>query len=284
MRKVVKTMHALPRWIWLIIIVLVFIVLVLALLYFFQHRLIFYPTSITEDEADMIRSQHPEAEEITVPVTDEVTVHGWLLSNVEEEPSPLLIYFGGNAQEVSQLIPETAEIEGWSVLLMNYRGYGLSEGDPDEEALLGDALMVYDEMAEREDIDTDHIVTMGRSIGSAVATHLSAERKVQGTILVSPFDEFLHVAQSQFPFLPVEWLLKYSFDSTDIAPQTEHPLLALIAGEDEIVDPAYSKALVEKWGGPKESYVIEGEGHNTIHLSEEYRARIQEFLQAMEEG
>ena len=278
-------MPAIPRWLSLIIIMIVFIGIVLTLLYFFQHRLIFYPTSISEDDADMIRSQHPEAEEVTIPVTDEVTVHGWLMSEEGEDPSPLLIYFGGNAQEVSQLIPETAEIEGWSVLLMNYRGYGLSEGDPDdEEALLGDALMIYDEMAEREDIDADNIVTMGRSIGSAVATHLSAEREVQGTILVSPFDKFLHVARAQFPFLPVEWLLRYSFDSTDIAPQMQHPMLALIAEEDEIVDPAYSKPLVDIWGGPTESYIIEGAGHNTVHMSDEYQARIQAFLREMEQG
>ncbi|QQK76474.1 alpha/beta hydrolase [Salicibibacter cibarius] len=276
-------MHALPRWIWLIIVVFVFIVLMLALLYFFQHRLIFHPTSLSEDEADLIRSQHPEADEITIPVTDEVSVHGWLISNAEEEPAPLLIYFGGNAQEVSGLIPETAKLEGWSVLLMNYRGYGLSEGAPDEEALLGDALMVYDEMAAREDIDEGNVVTMGRSIGSAVATHLSAERDVQGTILISPFDEFLNVAKSQFPVLPVELLLRYPFDSTKIAPQMEQPLLALIAEKDEIIDPAYSKSLVEKWGGPKESYVIEGEGHNTVHLSEMYQAYIQNFLQEMKQ-
>ncbi|QQK80356.1 alpha/beta hydrolase [Salicibibacter cibi] len=276
-------MHGLPRWVWLIIIGVVFIVLVLALLYFFQHRLIFHPTSLSEDETAEIRSQHPETEEITIPVADEVNVHGWLISNAEEEPAPLLIYFGGNAQEVSQLIPETAELEDWSVLLMNYRGYGLSEGSPDEEALLGDALQIYDEMAGRDEIDEDNIVTMGRSIGSAVATHLSAERGVQGTILVSPFDEFLNVARSQFPFLPVESLLRYSFDSTEIAPQMEHPLLALIAGEDEIVDPEYSKSLVKKWRGPKESYMIEGEGHNTVHLNDEYQAYIKDFLTKIRE-
>ncbi|MBB6449946.1 hypothetical protein HNR44_001924 [Geomicrobium halophilum] len=276
-------MYAFPKWIWWITIGIFFIGAMVALLYFFQHRIIFHPTSISDDETDEIRTQYPEVEEINVPVTDEVTVHGWLVSNAEEEPSPLLIYYGGNAEEVSKLIPEQTELEDWSVLLMNYRGYGLSEGEPDEEALLGDALMIYDEMVEREDIDADNIATMGRSIGSAVATHVSVEREVQGTILVSPFDDLAQVAQSQFPFLPIEWLLQYSFDSTETAPEMQHPLLALIAEDDEIIDPEFSKSFVEHWGGPEDSYVIEEKGHNTIHLSDEYRSRIQQFLQEIQE-
>ena len=107
----------------------------------------------------------------------------------------------------------------WSVAALNYRGYGRSEGAPSEAAISADALLVYDRLAGREDIDAERIVVFGRSLGSGVAVPLAARRPVHAVILVSPFDSLRRIAKKTYPFVPVPTLLRHPFDSLALAPR-----------------------------------------------------------------
>jgi pimeloyl-ACP methyl ester carboxylesterase len=106
---------------------------------------------------------------------------------------------------------------------MNYRGYGGSDGTPSETALLSDALFVFDYMLATEGIDPAHVVLMGRSLGSGVAVHVAAKRKVGGVILVTPFDSLVNVARAHYPIFPVGLMLKHRFDSAALAPGITTP-------------------------------------------------------------
>ena len=137
-----------------------------ALLYLLQERLIFLPRSLSEHTRSALRGI-PEVVEIEVRAGDGTRLHGWLRRGTGGAGRRgLVIYFGGNAEEVSGQVLDADTVAPWSLAAFNYRGYGLSEGRPSEAALVADALVVYDRLAEREDIDPDRIVVFGRSLGS----------------------------------------------------------------------------------------------------------------------
>jgi pimeloyl-ACP methyl ester carboxylesterase len=248
-----------------------------ALIYLLQKSLIFFPVKMGDSTLQAIKKEFPDAEEITIASADSTALRGWLVKPAVTGKVPLIIYFGGNAEEVSWLISEAQRFRGWAVCLMNYRGYGLSEGSPGERELYSDALAIYDYFAQRRDINRDRIIVMGRSIGSGVATYLAQNRTVKGAILICPFDSLVSIGKKHYPFLPVSLLLKHRFDSASRAPSIKIPLLALLAASDEIIPRESSMRLIEQWGGPHSVKIIEG-SHNTLQEYAGYWESIEGFL------
>ena len=114
------------------------------------------------------------------------------LINVIGMPSLLaIIYYGGNAEEVSQNLHDLKKFGDYSMLFVNYRGYGKSEGWPGQDVLFSDALFIFDHITNNYNIEPSNIFLMGRSLGSAVAVHVGSKRSVKGMILVTPFDQML---------------------------------------------------------------------------------------------
>ncbi|MGE5616113.1 MAG: alpha/beta hydrolase, partial [Bacillota bacterium] len=133
-------------------------------------------------------------------------------------PAPLVIYYGGNAEEVTQRSSEVARTYGdAAVLLVNYRGYGQSEGRATESALIADALEIHDWAVRQPGIDGHRIVLHGRSLGTGVAVAVAAARPVRGVVLTSPFGSARDIAVEAYPWLPVRWLLRHPFDSRALA-------------------------------------------------------------------
>jgi len=247
------------------------------LIYFIQESLIFFPVSIDRAALQAIKKRFPQAEEQTITAADNKKLHGWLVKPAGALKPPLVIYFGGNAEEVSWLINEAQRLKGWAVCLMNYRGYGLSEGRPGEQALYSDALAVYDRLVKRGDVDAQRIVVMGRSIGTGVATYVAQHRPVTAAILICPFDSLVSVGRKHYPFLPVALLLKHRFDSLSRASALRIPLLALLAADDTIIPRESSLRLIERWGGPHTIKTVGGD-HNTLQEYPGYWESIREFL------
>ncbi len=265
----------------MVVAVLVMVCIFMIFLYARQESMIFFPQRISQSELTEINRQHEDVEDISLKTRDGLIIRGWIVTNPHAEKSPLILYFGGNAEEVSYLIRESDKFGGWSLALMNYRGYGLSEGKPGENALLDDALTIYDYFSHREDVDPERILVMGRSLGSGVAVYLAQQRQVTGVILVTPFDSMTSVAREKFPWLPVSLLLKHRFDSLSRAASIKAPLLALAAKEDMIVPPSHAKRLVDKWGGQSKLVVLEGVDHNTVDSNPQYWKMIKDYLSRM---
>ena len=253
-----------------------------ALLYLVQERLIFLPRSLPESTRHALRA-HPGVTELEARTTDGTRLHGWLRHEAEEAARPgLVIYFGGNAEEVSGQVLDAGALAPWSLAAFNYRGYGLSEGRPSEAALVADALVAYDRLAAREEVDPARIVVFGRSLGGGVAVQLAAARPVRGVVLVSPFDSLKSVGRRHYPFVPVSLLLRHPFDSVARAPDIEAPLLVLAGERDRIVPSTHSKRLFDAWRGPKRWDLLPGADHNGIHLHPGYWPAIREFLESLD--
>ena len=253
-----------------------------ALLYLVQERLIFLPRSLSESTRHALRAV-PGVIEIEARAADGTRLHGWLRHGAEEAARPgLVVYFGGNAEEVSGQVLDADALAPWSLAAFNYRGYGLSEGRPSEAALVADALVAYDRFAVREDVDPARIVVFGRSLGGGVAVQLAAARPVRGIVLVSPFDSLKSVGRRHYPFVPVSLLLRHPFDSVARAPDIEAPLLVLAGERDRIVPSTHSKRLFDAWRGPKRWVLLPGADHNGIHLHPGYWPAIREFLGSLD--
>jgi pimeloyl-ACP methyl ester carboxylesterase len=163
---------------------------------------------------------------------------------------------------------------GW--LLVDYRGYGSSEGAPSENTLVQDALQWY--TLAKEKLGAQKILLFGRSLGSGVAVQIAARHAVDGVITVAPFDSLTALAQHYYPSLPVKWMLKHPFDSASHASSIAAPLLCLVAGRDEVIPIVHSKRLFDAWKGPKRWVELQGAGHNSTDDAPAFWQAIREFL------
>ena len=207
---------------------------------------------------------------------DGTRLRGWIVKGAVT-PAPVVIYFGGNAEEVSWMLeeaPRRAPGVGW--LLIDYRGYGSSEGSPSEAALTSDGLAWYDYATGT--LKASKVFLFGRSLGSGVAVQLAAERPLAGVILVAPFDSLVEVAKRHYPYLPVDWMLKHRFDSIGRAPKIAVPLLCLVAADDRIIPAEHSRRLYAAWGGPKQWVELQGAGHNSTDSAPAFWENIWKFL------
>ena len=228
-----------------------------------QDRLIFHRQPIAEAQRAAIEQRFPAAKSVVHSAADGTRLHAWHLGVPGNVPAPLVVYFGGNAEEVSWMLERIGETPGVGWLLVDYRGYGSSGGTPSERALVIDALAWFDLAATLPGVDKARILAFGRSLGSGVAVQLAHARPVRALILATPYDSLAAVARHYYWYLPVDWMLRHRFDSDRLAPGMQQPLLALIAERDEVIPPAHAEALVKAWGGPKHRVLLTGAGHNS---------------------
>ena len=256
---------------WLLVVV-VLVVGIPAAAWLSQERLIFFPQPLTDTTH---LPAHAKPFDLVAP--DGTRLAGFELAG-RVQPAPVVLYFGGNAEEVSRTLADARWPRDWTIVGINYRGYGRSEGSPGERALIGDALALYDAVAARADIDRTRIVVAGRSLGSGVAARVASERPVAGAVLVSPYDSLVEVGRSHYPWLPVSWLLRHRFDSLSAVKKAQAPLLTIVGSGDSIIPPSRSRLLHDAWPGPKEWTEIRGAGHNDLGASAAYWTAIGDFL------
>ena len=236
-------------------LVLVAYLVVCAALFLFQRSLIYFPQP---------RSTTGQASTVTLAVDGANVV-----VTVAERAGPsAVVYFGGNAEDVSQsLAPLAAAFPDRALYLMHYRGYGGSSGTPSETALVADALRLFDH------VRTQHanIVVIGRSLGSGVAVQLASARPAERLVLVTPYDSLQGLAARQFPYVPVRWLLRDKFASVAYAAKITAPTLLIAAEYDEVIPRSSTDALHARFAaGVATLHVVSGTGHNTISSSPEY--------------
>ncbi len=235
-------------------------------MYATQRNAIYYPTpEVHVAEAADMRLE-----------SDGETLKIWRIADADGPNA--IIYFGGNAEDVSGNIPQFRNIfPRHNVYLVNYRGYGGSTGSPSEAGLYKDALAVFDEIRSRY---TD-ISVIGRSLGSGVATYLATAREIDRLILVTPFDSIENIAKKAMPILPVSLLLKDKFDSAGRAADIDAPVLVVTAEYDEVIAKRHSDALAAAFPDSQVTVeVIPDTSHNTIGMSTRYVNVLSMFLAA----
>lgn len=212
---------------------------------------------------------------------DGVVLRGWRRLAQDDSRRVSLIYFGGNAEDVSHYLDEYASLEVGNVYAFNYRGYSNSEGSPSQKGFERDALAIYDLVASFHGDSRNQnskVIVIGRSIGSAVAGYVSAHRPVSGTVLLTPLKSVLAIAQQQLPWLPHHLLLQHPFRLDRYAQNIATPSLVVVATEDWVIPNTHSLATYEALAGEKSLLSLEGAGHADIYSHPEMFSAIKEFI------
>lgn len=260
-------------------IVLIYI-LITFLCYLFQDKFLFMPKKLQQTASDLNNDSTIEA--ITIQTGDSKYLHGWFCKKQIQGKQKTIIYFGGNGDEVSSLVQEANHNLEWAILLINYPGYGNSDGQPSETIFFDSALKIYDYATSRNDIDKNNIVIMGRSIGTGVATFLASKKNQKGVILISPFASMNNVVKEKFWFLPIDLILKSKFECRKYACNINSPLLCIYGTRDKIIPMKHSMELMKYWRGEVEYRELIGFNHDNLIGSMEVWNCINEFLTGLD--
>ncbi len=211
----------------------------------------------------------PNAEEITID-TDEGILSGWFLHNVEDS-APLIIYFGGNAENsavrILRLLERSQDLEtfsGYNFVFIDYPGYGKSDGAPTADSLRQYGLSVYDAMAAREDV-TD-ITVLAFSIGTGVGNYVSSQRLVDKLILFAPYADGVDLYNYYLNIFhgPLALLVPYDMEAVKYATLIQVKPLIIASKSDQIVSYNSSLRLASAYPLGTSFITLDGVGHNDI--------------------
>ncbi len=254
-------------------------VLLCAYFYNNQDDMLFSAHHTTSNEVKLLLDRNPSFDTLCFKMSDGNTTSGFISNDSAEQKQPVIIYFGGNAEEVSHIVEYKPYLQNCKLILINYRGFGLSTGKTSEQTMFSDAVEIYDKLLSKKIIDTNNVFVLGRSIGTGVATYLSSQRKTKATILITPYESMIDVAKEKYPYLPVAFILKHKFNSKMYAKDIYNPVFALIAQNDRVIPPYHAHELLKHWKG-KTSFMEFNEDHNSIISNSMVWKSIQEFITA----
>ncbi len=261
---------------------LLFIVLLNGWLYLQQPNITFYPFAELEaTPADWGLAY----EEVQLRSEDKLALHGWYLPHPEARNT--LLFLHGNGGNISHRGDSLAIFHrlGLNVLIFDYRGYGGSEGVPDEAGLYRDAMAAWDYLTGQRGIDGKNIIIFGRSLGGAVATALASRVSPAALILESTFSSARDMSAHLFPRLSPLIILRYRFDSIGKIAQVRSPILMLHSPQDEIIPYRLGRRLFDAAPQPKRFVEMRGD-HNGGFLSSQpgYEAALKSFIGELSRG
>jgi len=204
-------------------------------LWAFQEKLIFHPRGVIAPPTN------PAAAPVAID-RGEVALRGWLVN--EHRAGPVVVYFGGNGEEVSVQVPAFARRRA-ATLLVNYRGYGESGGVPSEHALVEDAVALAAWAKAR--MPNRPLVLFGLSLGTGVAALAASRAQPDALILVSPYRSVERIARKTFPWFPVRWMLRHPLRAETAVDDIPRALV-IASPMDAVIPFAESEAMAEALG------------------------------------
>jgi fermentation-respiration switch protein FrsA (DUF1100 family) len=247
-----------------------------ALLYALQASLIYFP----DDELIATPADRGLAyRDVALTTEDGVRLHAWLVTH--PHPRGAVVYFHGNAGNISHRLQTLSFWHGmgFETLIVDYRGYGRSEGTPEEEGTYRDALAAWRYLTGEHGVPADRVVVFGRSLGAAVAIWLASREQPAALIAEAPFTSIPDLGQTLYPFMPVRLLARIHYDNRGRIGQVRAPVLVAHSPDDEVVPFEQGREVFAAAAQPKRFMTLAG-GHNTAHMEtgERYGREMDAFL------
>jgi fermentation-respiration switch protein FrsA (DUF1100 family) len=248
------------------------------LLYFIANRSVYFPSKYPEGLWDW--QAQLRAADVWLDTPDGFRIHAWLVNRPDARF--VTLYLHGNAGNITDRYSHIREITaaGSSILMLDYRGYGKSNGQPTERGIYIDAETAYDHLV-KAGYRPDQIIVHGESLGTAVAVDLASHRRCAAVVLEAPFTSAKDVARTVLPVIGP--MLVWSFDSREKIGRIHAPMLVIHGNRDEIIPLRLGQALFAAAPEPKSFWIVPGAGHNDIveAAGESYRQRLRSFYEGL---
>ncbi len=233
-----------------------------------QARFIFFPSSVIETTPKAFNLNY---QEVWLPVTTASgkveKIHGWWIP-ASTTNAKTLLYLHGNGANIGANVAHAHRFHqmGFAVLIIDYRGYGLSEGSfPSEESVYQDAKTAWDYLVTQRQIQPNNIILYGHSLGGAIAIDLATQHPEAGGLIVdSSFTSIEDVVNTrgQFRLFPVELILNQRFESIKKIKLLQMPVLFIHGTDDSVIPISMSKQLYAAAPKPKQLFIVPNAGHN----------------------
>jgi len=267
------------------IILFVLLIITIVVILYIQPSFFFYPWHDEKSYTKLLNEEN--FEEIQIDNKGKL-LSGWIKYNTKQEQAPLLIFFGGNAQNSSNTCLSFLNndmykyFENYNFMIIDYPGYGLSEGKPSDKTMFDSALKVYDYASNLEHVDKNNIVVLGYSIGTGVATYIASQRNVNGLILIAPYDEALSLYNDTLNIFhgPVKILARYKFKSIEYAKNVNVSPLIITSYDDEVISYNFSLNLAKNFNNLDKTIILDKDiKHNDYFSHEDVLRNIYNYLQ-----
>ncbi|MCP4047209.1 MAG: alpha/beta hydrolase, partial [Gammaproteobacteria bacterium] len=206
-------------------------------------------------------------------------LHGWYVPT--EQARATVLFLHGNAGNISHRLDSIAIFRelGLDVLIIDYGGYGQSEGKPSEKGTYLDARAAWEYLLSERQLAADEIVIFGRSLGGAVASNLAAQTTPAAVILESTFTSAPDMAHRLYPFLPARLLTRMKYSAKENVKSLSSPLLVAHSEQDEIIPYDMGESIFAAAPEPKQMLVLTGDHNGGFMMNRgQYQAVLGEFL------
>jgi fermentation-respiration switch protein FrsA (DUF1100 family) len=257
--------------------------LLIVIVYFMQGRMLYLPEvpgrtlSMTPADAGM------DYQDVSLKTSDGVTLHGWFIVG---RSSRVLLFFHGNAGNISHRLESIRQFHdlGLSVFIIDYRGYGQSQGRTTEMGIYRDSDAAWRYLVDSRGKNASEIVIFGRSLGASVAARLAAQNHPLALIVESSFTSVPDIAQDLYPWLPARWLSRLSHATRDYVRDVSCPVLIIHSRDDEIIPFRHGEKIFASANEPRTLLAIRGT-HNDAFVRDErtYVEGVQKFLTGLSE-
>jgi fermentation-respiration switch protein FrsA (DUF1100 family) len=267
----------------------------------FENKFIYFPSRFPEGnwQTDNLPAREgetvPVVEDCWLAASDGIKLHGWYAEPrknaggvlVPVAAEPLLLWFHGNAGNIADrydMMRMLVHIPA-RIFIIDYRGYGKSEGSPSESGLYRDAQAAWDYLVATRNIRPDRIIIFGESLGGAIAIELATHVAPAGLIVQSSFTSVADMAATVIPGFP-SFLLRTKMNSLERTPRVRCAKLFIHSPADEVVPYRLGRRLFEAAAEPKQFYEVAGAGHNDTYIvgGQGYLTAIREFTNACVPG
>ena len=268
-------MHLLTGIILVLAILAVFFVIIIGTIYSKQEGFFFYPTKLSPNYPF---NQFPEHKEFLYDTPNNGRINA-LLFKTQEQAKGLVVYAHGNSRSLDDWAWVNKDFTnlGYDFLIYDYRTFGKSQGEMNEENLYSDLRFIINEMSNNYPIEKT--VLYGRSLGAAMATQMATEFKAKCLILETPFSSMLSMAHASVPFIPVKYVLRYKFNNKRKMKSLLCPVHILHGTADELIPLRHAKKLHRAYGKQDGSLtIIENGTHNNLSQFQIYHDTLKEIL------
>ncbi|MEJ1237186.1 alpha/beta hydrolase [Chryseolinea sp. T2] len=263
-----------PKFMLVALIVILAVYLAICILaYVFQERLIFLPDRIHAKYQFQFPGSYSE---IFLKADDGIQLHGLLFTTEQSKGVILYLHGNGGALDSWGSVASTYQDFGYDVLMLDYRGYGKSEGAIESESQLVDDVQLYYNYLLKHYHEND-VIALGYSLGSGLAAKMAARNNPRMLIMQAPYYSLTDMMKHSFPFLPT-FLLKYKLSTNESLHECEMPIVLIHGDRDEVIPYSQSlklKALLK----PGDTLItLQGVGHNGMTDKPAYLQAIRSIL------